>query len=1148
MNLFLPPPRPLGSSATTRTRPRAPHIPRPAPAGRGWTRAAGPGEGSNGNSFETRRRAILTFLCGLFALAGLALVPSARAADAPAAPASKGPLPIADLKRDSAVDFEKEVLPVFRNNCLACHNTTKAKAGLNLETPQLILKGGDNGPAVVPGKSADSLVFKAAAHLDPEVIMPPKDNKANAANFNPNELALLRLWIEQGAKGEVHTATAVNWLDHPAPLDPIFALDVTADGQFTACSRGNRVDVYHVPSGRHVARLTDPHSADWGLTNAAHRDLVNAVAFHPNGDLLATAGYRDVKLWRRAPVAPDRTVTNTATFFVVSPDRRWLATTGPGPDHSVRLLDLANNSAPRVLPGSTNALSAPAFSLDSRQLACAAPDRTVRIWNIADASIAGETTVPSDPRALAWLPDHTRLALGFSDGSIAVGSLTNLADAKPWPGHTGAVTALAALPGTNRLVSAGLDGLAQIWDLGHNQSVATLTQQVAGAVAITALAVSPDGKRIATAGTNATVRLWEDAGRLIAELRGDRYADEAVAARDRALVIARADVAFQKKSLESAEGELKKAEARVAKATETNTVTEKVFLEKEKVMKVAADAKSAAEKALQDLLAEIQRVTEGYQKADLSSKEATTNAADAAIKAADAQVAADRAAAAKADADKIAADTASVASRTKAAIANVDAAKDTARRIADESSSVAEKSRAFADAVAADAGMKTQLAAEAKTAAAKAIEEVASRAFAAGQLKPAYDKLSAEAPERRKQATNNVNNTAKALTDSQNELKRAETRKSVTGHELELANAAHTRSSNTVAATRTVVAAAETAQTQATTALEHAKKHAANSTVPALALAFSPDSHTLAALATDGHALTWNADSGAAYDVLPRRTPSADVHPPASQPAGLAFLDDDHLLAPATAQAGTALAWNLHPAWALATTLGSSDAEPLFADRVNAVRFSPDGTLLATGGGEPTRSGEIKLFRISSGPTNSLVRSLADVHSDAVLSLDFSPDGKFLASSSADRFVKVVDLANGKVAKAFEGHTSYVLGVAWKRDSRTLASAGADKVIKVWDFVTGDRRKNIEGADKDVTGVTFVGISDQLVATSGDSQVRLLKENGEKVRSFEGAADFMNSTAATPDGRVVVAGGQDGRLLIWNGTDGRKMATFAPAD
>src|SRR5688500_5869491 len=86
------------------------------------------------------------------------------------------PLPMANVTRDTSVDFEKEILPILKNNCLACHGESKPKAGLVLETPQSILKGGDSGPAVVPGKSAESILLKAAAHKDVDMIMPPRDN------------------------------------------------------------------------------------------------------------------------------------------------------------------------------------------------------------------------------------------------------------------------------------------------------------------------------------------------------------------------------------------------------------------------------------------------------------------------------------------------------------------------------------------------------------------------------------------------------------------------------------------------------------------------------------------------------------------------------------------------------------------------------------------------------------------------------------------------------------------------------------------------------------------------------------------------------------------------------------------------------------
>ena len=55
------------------------------------------------------------------------------------------PIAVAEVKRDGPVDFAKDIHPLLKRSCLACHNTTKAKAGLNLESPAAIMKGGDTG-------------------------------------------------------------------------------------------------------------------------------------------------------------------------------------------------------------------------------------------------------------------------------------------------------------------------------------------------------------------------------------------------------------------------------------------------------------------------------------------------------------------------------------------------------------------------------------------------------------------------------------------------------------------------------------------------------------------------------------------------------------------------------------------------------------------------------------------------------------------------------------------------------------------------------------------------------------------------------------------------------------------------------------------
>jgi WD40 repeat protein len=1099
-------------------------------------------------------------------LIGSSLGFHARSAEEPSSPSPAPPgLPVATLNRDLPVDFDKEVLPFLRNNCLACHNQTKAKGGLNLETPRMILHGGDTGPAVVPGKSAESLAFKAAAHLDPELIMPPKDNKANAVDLKPDQLALFKLWIDQGAKGETRAVAEVNWLEHPPTLDPIFAVALTQDGQFAACGRGNRIDVYHVPSGRLATRLTDATLAAAGFTNLAHRDLVNALAFNANGTLLASAGYREVKLWRRP--------SNVQKFSLPIGDGRQVFALSPGRDRvavataedGIVLYDLATKKPTHTLKGHSASILALGFSADGARLCSSSADKTIRLWNVAEGSLISSTETPSEVRAVCWLDAGRQIAAGNADGTIRLWACQPKVEevqgagakdlsllvpgaamvlAKELTGHEGAVNALDSFRDGQQLLSGGADGTIRQWKLEDGKVIRELKHDGA----ITALAMRPDGQRFASAGTNGLAKLWNaEDGALVATLSGDRYAVERIAETERTLTVAKLTTQFHDKTVQTAEAENKKQADRVAIAISTNTFTEKVFLEKEKAFKEAQTARASVEKALNDLLADIKKVTEAFEAADKAAKESALKAKAATVRATDSLLAAERAALSKSEAERIATDSASVAAKTRTAVGNADTAKETARRIAEESAGVAEKSKAYAAAVAADADIKIKLAAEDKVLAEKAIEEVAARFFTAGQLKPAYDKTVAEAPEKRKQATNQIESTTKTLAGAEKELKNAETRKSVTLHELELATQAAQRASNNVAKVKSTHEGAIAHQQKTETDLDQLKKAAAAPEKPIRGLAFSPDGITVATLGDNRRVHTWSAETGDAFEVFGRLAPAArpgkesKEDPVLSQtgPVSVAFLDGQTLLA--ADDTHQLIGWDLNPAWQFERAIGTGGNDSPLTDRVNAVRFSPDGQSLATGSGEPTRSGEIKIWNVADG---KFLHEFENVHSDAVLSVDFSPDGKYLASSSADRFVRVVDLASGKIGKAFEGHTSYVLGVAWKSDSRTLASAGADNVVKVWDFITGERKKNIDGATKEVTSIAYVGVTDQAVVASGDNQVRLVRDNGEKVRAFEGATDFMNAVAATPDGRMIVAGGQDGILRVWNGHDGKPLANF----
>src|SRR5882757_80046 len=72
------------------------------------------------------------------------------------------------------VNFAKEIKPIFEASCIKCHGRGKDKGGLKLDTRETLLKGGDSGPTVLPGNSAESSLIALVQGFDPDSIMPKK--------------------------------------------------------------------------------------------------------------------------------------------------------------------------------------------------------------------------------------------------------------------------------------------------------------------------------------------------------------------------------------------------------------------------------------------------------------------------------------------------------------------------------------------------------------------------------------------------------------------------------------------------------------------------------------------------------------------------------------------------------------------------------------------------------------------------------------------------------------------------------------------------------------------------------------------------------------------------------------------------------------
>lgn len=103
--------------------------------------------------------------------------------------AAEEPAPVA------AADYDRDVRPILAKHCSSCHGEKNQKGGLRLDIKKDALAGGDSGAAIVPGKAKDSPLLHRVASKDESERMPPKGERLSA-----NEIAILKAWIEQGAK------------------------------------------------------------------------------------------------------------------------------------------------------------------------------------------------------------------------------------------------------------------------------------------------------------------------------------------------------------------------------------------------------------------------------------------------------------------------------------------------------------------------------------------------------------------------------------------------------------------------------------------------------------------------------------------------------------------------------------------------------------------------------------------------------------------------------------------------------------------------------------------------------------------------------------------------------------------------------------
>jgi WD40 repeat protein len=200
-------------------------------------------------------------------------------------------------------------------------------------------------------------------------------------------------------------------------------------------------------------------------------------------------------------------------------------------------------------------------------------------------------------------------------------------------------------------------------------------------------------------------------------------------------------------------------------------------------------------------------------------------------------------------------------------------------------------------------------------------------------------------------------------------------------------------------------------------------------------------------------------------------------------------------------------------------------------DSVGGVAFSPDGKRLATVSADHTA----KVWDAESGKELLTLHG----HLNWVTGVAFSPDGKRLATASVDQTAKLWDAESGKELLTLLGHSGSVYGVAFSPDGKRLATAGEDKTAKVWDAEGSKELLTLRGRS---VGVTFSPDGKRLATASEDKTATVWDaDSGKALLTLHGHSDSVIGVAFSPDGKRLATASADHTAKVWNAESSKEL-------